>query len=46
VIIRLLGLSIETKGTWLNTSMYEIPTLATVNEVYFRMAYDYSILIL
>ena len=39
------GLSIETKGTWLNTSMYEIPTLAIVNEVYFRMAYDYSELI-
>lgn len=38
------GLSIETKGTWLNTSMYEIPTLAIVNEVYFRMAYDYNIL--
>ena len=30
-------LSIETRGTWLNTSMYEIPTLAIVNEVYFRM---------
>ena len=39
------GLSIETKGTWLNTSMYEIPTLAIVNEVYFRMAYDYNELI-
>lgn len=39
------GLSIETKGTWLNTSMYEIPTLAIVNEVYFRMAYDYDKLI-
>lgn len=39
------GLSIETKGTWLNTSMYEIPTLAIVNEVYFRMAYDYNQLI-
>ena len=38
------GLSIETKGTWLNTSMYEIPTLAIVNEVYFRMAYDYDTL--
>ena len=38
------GLSIETKGTWLNTSMYEIPTLAIVNEVYFKMAYDYNIL--
>ena len=36
------GLSIETKGTWLNTSMYEIPTLAIVNEVYFKMAYDYG----
>ena len=39
------GLSIETKGTWLNTSMYEIPTLAIVNEVYFRMAYNYDELI-
>lgn len=36
------GLSIETFGTWLNTSMYEIPTLAIVNEVYFRMAYNYE----
>ena len=36
------GLSIETRGTWLNTSMYEIPTLAIVNEVYFRMAYNYD----
>lgn len=39
------GLSIETKGTWLNTSMYEIPTLAIVNEVYFRMQYSYDKLI-
>ncbi len=39
------GLKIETRGTWLNTSMYEIPTLAIVNEVYFRMAYDYQDLI-
>ncbi|MCR5719704.1 MAG: nicotinate phosphoribosyltransferase [Lachnospiraceae bacterium] len=39
------GLSIETFGTWLNTSMYEIPTLAIVNEVYFRMAHDYDKLI-
>lgn len=38
------GLSIETKGTWLSTSMYEIPTLAIVNEVYFRMQYDYETL--
>lgn len=36
------GLSIEVKGSWLNTSMYEIPTLAIVNEVYFRMMYDYE----
>ena len=36
------GLGIETSGTWLNTSMYEIPTLAIVNEVYFRMQYDYD----
>lgn len=40
------GLSIETKGTWLNTSMYEIPTLAIVNEVYFRMAHRYDDLLL
>ena len=39
------GLSIETRGTWLNTSMYEIPTLAIVNEVYFRMNYNYDTLI-
>lgn len=36
------GLSIEVAGTWLNTSMYEISTLAIVNEVYFRMAYNYN----
>ena len=36
------GLTIETKGSWLNTSMYEIPTLAIVNEVFFRMNYDYE----
>jgi len=35
------GLAIETRGTWLNTSMYEIPTLAIVNEVFFRMNYNY-----
>ncbi len=38
------GLSIETKGSWFNTSMYEIPTLAIVNEVYFRFAFDYNCL--
>ena len=36
------GLKIQTKGTWLNTSMYEVPTLAIVNEVYFRMKYNYD----
>ncbi|MCQ2493709.1 MAG: nicotinate phosphoribosyltransferase [Lachnospiraceae bacterium] len=39
------GMRIECRGTWLNTSMYEIPTLAIVNEVYFRMAYNYDELI-
>lgn len=36
------GLNIEAKGTWLNTSMYEMPCLYITNEVYFRMAYDYD----
>lgn len=36
------GLSIETRGTWLNTSMYEIPVLSIVNEVYFRMNHNYD----
>ena len=36
------GLSIEATSTWLNSSMYEIPTLAIVNEVYFRMGFDYD----
>ena len=35
-------LILETAGTWLNTSLYEVPTLAIVNEVYFRMNYDYD----
>lgn len=35
------GLNIEATGTWLNTSMYEIPVLAIVNEVYFRYKYTY-----
>lgn len=37
-------LKIQTEGTWLNTSMYEIAILAIVNEVYFRMHYDYDVL--
>ena len=40
------GISIEATGTWLNTSMYEIPTLAIVNEVYFRMKYNYKDLLI
>ena len=31
------GMQIQTRGTWLNTSMYEMPILSIVNEVYFRM---------
>lgn len=36
------GLNIETTGTWLNTSMYEIPVLSIVNEVYFRHQPNYD----
>ena len=36
------GLAIEARGSWLNTTMYEIAVLAIVNEVYFRMAYNYD----
>lgn len=36
------GLSLQTRGTWLNTSMYEVPTLAIIDEVYFRMEYDHK----
>ena len=35
-------LEIEATGTWLNTSMYEVPILAIVNEVYFKTMYNYS----
>ena len=35
-------LKVQTTGTWLNTSMYEVPTLAIINEVYFRMTYNYD----
>lgn len=34
------GLAIEARGTWLNTSMYEIAILAIVNEVYFAIRYE------
>lgn len=33
------GLTIQSRGTWLNTSMYEIAILAIVNEVYFTFTY-------
>lgn len=36
------GLAIEARGSWLCSSMYEIPVLAIVNEVYFRMQYNYD----
>ncbi len=35
-------LDIEATGTWLNTSMYEVPILAIVNEVYFKLQYNYE----
>ena len=38
------GLILEATGTWLNTSMYEVPCLSIVNEVYFRTQYDYEAL--
>lgn len=33
------GMEIEAYGSWLDTSMYEIPILAIVNEVYFAFKY-------
>ena len=36
------GMKFEAHGTWLNTTMYEIASLAIINEVYFRMAYNYN----
>ena len=33
------GMTIEAYGSWLDTSMYEIPILAIVNEVYFAFKY-------
>lgn len=33
------GLAIETNGTWLNTSFYEIPILAIVNQVYYAFKF-------
>ena len=39
------GLIVEASGTWLDTSMYEIPTLAIINEVYFKCAFNYKVLI-
>lgn len=39
------GLFLQAKGTWLNTSMYEIASLTIINEVYFRLNYNYDLLI-
>ena len=39
------GLILEAAGTWLDTSMYEIPVLAIVNEVFFRFRDDYATLL-
>ena len=36
------GLLLTANGTWLNTSMYEIPVLAIINEVFFRFSYNYD----
>lgn len=33
------GLTIEARGRWIDVSMYEIPILAIVNEVYFAFEY-------
>lgn len=38
------GLAIEATSSWLNSSPYEMPVLMIVNEVYFRMQYDYKLL--
>jgi len=35
------GLRITTKGSWLNTSMYEVPILAIVSEVFINMHPDF-----
>lgn len=39
------GLFLQAKGTWLNTSMYEIASLTIINEVYFKLNYNYDLLI-
>lgn len=36
------GLRIEANGNWMDTSMYEMPTLFIMNEVYFQMKYNYD----
>lgn len=36
------GLTIETYGNWFNVSPYEMPVLMIVNEVWFRMNYNYK----
>ena len=39
------GLTIEARGRWVDTSMYEIPILAIVNEVYFAFTYGKDVLL-
>lgn len=39
------GLECSPEGRWLYTSMYEMPFLMIANEVYFRMKYDYNVLL-
>jgi nicotinate phosphoribosyltransferase len=38
-IFNACGLTIEARGRWVDTSMFEIPVLAIVNEVYFAFKY-------
>lgn len=38
------GLRIEASGPWLSVSRYEMPVLMIVNEVWYRMSYDYKAL--
>lgn len=36
------GLKLEVRGSWLDTSMYEVPALAIISEVHERMSSDYA----
>lgn len=39
------GLAVEYESSWLDSSPYESPVLSIINEVYFKMKYDYDDLI-